>query len=96
MEPQALLETLTNLVLAVAALAGLGGAGFYMVQRRSNGRTALPGSAHDETVEALNGIKREVTALHKTVKESNGRNGREHEEILNAVAPRDPIAGRGG
>ncbi len=93
MDPTAILEAVTSLILAVAALTGLGGAGYYMVKRRSNGQPVLPSSAHDETVGALNGIKDEVASLHTTVKESNGASQKAHKEILDVVAPRVPRHG---
>ena len=70
-----------QIIVAVVALIGVGGGGIYMVNRKRNGQSALPGSAHDETV-------RELKAIHRTLKTNGDQNHEEHEKMLDTLAPR--------
>lgn len=77
----ATLNAIANVVVAVAAIMGLGGAGAYMIRRRANGQPALPGSAYDETLRELRGI-------HQTLRDGFRENGKQHEQMLDTLAPR--------
>lgn len=90
-DPLELLQAVTNLIIALGVLIGGGTAGVVVWRRKTNGQTALPSSAHDETIDELRAIRGEVSSMHETVKRSNGMSRDEHREILDAVAPRHPV-----
>ena len=70
-----------HIIVAVVALVSMGGASFYVVNRRRNGQTSLPGTLDDETLH-------ELRAIHKTLKTNGDKNSEEHKEMLDTLAPR--------
>ncbi len=76
-----LVTAVAQIIVAMAALVGIGGAGIYVVNRKRNGQSSLPGTLDDETLD-------ELRAIHKTLKANGDKNSEEHKEMLDTLAPR--------
>lgn len=70
-----------QIIVAVVALVGVGGGGAYVINRRRNGHSSLPGAASDDLLSELRGI-------HSTLKTNGDKNSEEHEKMLDTLAPR--------
>ena len=89
------LAALSQVVVAIAALLGIGGGGAYVYTRRKNGHAVIPSTAHEESLDALRAIRKQL--------ENNGNNitgeiqdlGKsmrtQHESMLDTLAPRKRV-----
>ena len=75
------LAALAQIFIAVAVIVGGGGGAVYVVRRKTNGQSALPGTAHDETLH-------ELRAITKQLQKNGEANAKEHEDMLDTLAPR--------
>lgn len=75
----------TDVLVAVGALLALSGAGaaaVYVARRRQNGQAPLPGSAHDELVNALD---RGFEKIDNRLKDNAALNSKEHRSQMHAL-----------
>ena len=80
-----LIQAVSTLIVAVGALGVFGGAGFYMVRRKTNGQSAIP-DTHEPLV-------LELRAIRVALVDGNEANRAQHEAMLNVLAPRQPGGG---
>ena len=76
-----LVTAVAQIIVAMAALVGIGGGGIYVMNRRRNGQSAIPGSPDTDML-------RELRSIHTTLKENGDKNSDEHEKLLDTLAPR--------
>ena len=76
-----LVTAVAQIIVAMAALVGIGGAGIYVTNRRRNGQAAIPGAPNADML-------RELRSIHKTLKENGDKNSDEHLKMLDTLAPR--------
>ena len=84
------LAALAQIFIAVAVIVGGGGGAVYVVRRKTNGQSALPGTgdAHDETLH-------ELRAITKQLQKNGEANAKDHKDMLDYIAPRR-VPGGGG
>ena len=78
-----LVTAVAQIIVAMAAMVGIGGGGIYVMHRRRNGQSAIPGWPDTDML-------RELRSIHKTLRANGDKNSEEHEKLLNTLAPRRP------
>ena len=76
-----LVAAVAQIIVAMVALVGVGGGGIYVMHRRRNGQSAIPGSPDADML-------RELRSIHKTLRANGDKNSDEHKEMLDTLAPR--------
>lgn len=91
---QSTLDSIANIVVATSFFVGLSGGIFYVIRRRVNGQSVLPGNTNDEMVHILRDIRDEIkngnSKIHEAIENGSRTNSEEHERMLNTLAPRQP------
>ena len=82
-----LVAAVSQIIVAMVSLVGIGGGGIYVMHRRRNGQSAIPGSPDTDML-------RELRSIHTTLRANGDKNSEEHERLMDTLAPRRPVGMR--